>query len=121
MRVALGLFMLALAAAPSAVAPTGSMSTPRAAHSATLLPSGEVLIAGGCTVDSCELDRHGAETELFDPGTGRFRRGPNLLREAHGRRPLGGPGDGLPALRRLPYHTPVVAAGAPARRRASHR
>jgi hypothetical protein len=80
MRVALGLLMLALAAAPSAVAPTGSMSNPRAAHSATLLPSGEVLIAGGCTVDSCELDRHGAETELFDPRTGRFRRGPNLLR-----------------------------------------
>jgi Kelch motif protein/galactose oxidase-like protein len=84
MRIALGLSLLALVATPSAVAPTGSMSSPRAAHSATLLRSGEVLIAGGCAVDGCELDAHGAETELFDPQTGRFRRGPDLLRRRDG-------------------------------------
>jgi hypothetical protein len=55
-------------------------SLPRAAHTATLLPSGEVLVAGGCTADSCELDDGGATTELFDPVTERFRPGPRLVR-----------------------------------------
>lgn len=84
MRLALGFSLLALLATPAAVTPTGSMSSPRAAHSATLLRSGEVFIAGGCTIESCELDRHGAETELFDPQTGRFRPGPKLLHERVG-------------------------------------
>ena len=80
MRLALGFSALALLATPSAVVPTGSMATPRAAHSATLLRSGEVLVVGGCTVDGCELDERAAETELFDPETGHFRPGPRLLR-----------------------------------------
>ena len=63
-------------AAPSPEAP----QVPRAAHTATLLGSGEVLISGGCTVDSCELDERGASTEVYDPATGRFRPGPALLR-----------------------------------------
>ena len=53
---------------------------PRAVHTATLLPSGRVLIAGGCTVDGCELDDRVATTELFDPATGRFEAGPRLTR-----------------------------------------
>jgi N-acetylneuraminic acid mutarotase len=43
---------------------TGSMSATRHGHSATLLPSGMVLVAGGYDVDRL------ASTELYDPVTG---------------------------------------------------
>ena len=45
---------------------TGSMSTPRQNHVATLLPSGKVLVAGGTVDGTAEL----ATAELFDPATG---------------------------------------------------
>jgi hypothetical protein len=48
------------------------MTAARAAHTATLLPSGRVLIAGGCTLDSCELEEDGASAELYDPRVGSF-------------------------------------------------
>ena len=44
---------------------TGSMSTAREAHTATLLPSGKVLVAGG---DGCCGFLSSAE--LYDPATG---------------------------------------------------
>jgi hypothetical protein len=47
---------------------TGSMSAAREGHTATLLPSGLVLIAGGADTASTAL----ATAELFDPRTGRF-------------------------------------------------
>ena len=44
---------------------TGSLSTPRESHTATLLPNGQVLVAGGFNNGS-EL----ASAELFNPATG---------------------------------------------------
>ncbi|HEX2288124.1 MAG TPA: kelch repeat-containing protein [Gaiellaceae bacterium] len=100
MRVLTALLLLAVGSTPAAVVPASPMSAPRAAHSATLLRSGEVLIAGGCAVDGCERDARGAETELFDPATGRFRAGPRLQRPRVGH-----------AAFRLPDGRVVIAGG----------
>jgi Galactose oxidase, central domain len=43
-----------------------NMDLARAGHTATLLPDGNVLIAGGCIVDGCE-DRLTRTAEVFDP------------------------------------------------------
>ena len=47
-------------------APTGSLNTARNGHTATLLPGGEVLVAGGFQPLSGIL----ASAELYDPATG---------------------------------------------------
>ncbi len=49
--------------------PTGNMTTARGGHTATLLPNGKVLIAGGVG-DS--LQQPLASAELYDPSTGMF-------------------------------------------------
>ena len=49
------------------VEPVIAMHVPRAAHSATLLADGSVLLAGGCSIDGCELDARGANAERYDP------------------------------------------------------
>jgi hypothetical protein len=53
------------------------MAVPRASHTATPLPGGRVLIVGGCVVDHCDGDA-GADSEVFDPATGRFTAGPPI-------------------------------------------
>jgi hypothetical protein len=63
---------------PPAFTLTGSMATPRFLHTATLLSSGRVLVAGG-------QDNTGnatATAELYDPGTGTFSASPSNLNNA---------------------------------------
>jgi hypothetical protein len=55
----------------------GRLGSLRAAHTATTLHDGRVLIAGGCTQDSCEGIT--ATTELLDPATGASTPGPTML------------------------------------------
>lgn len=49
-------------AAPDAWGPAPSLSTPRRAHTATLLPSGKVLVVGGITVGGALRN-----TDIYDP------------------------------------------------------
>jgi len=55
---------------PGAFTPTGSILGPRGYHTATLLPSGKVLLAGGDSLDGDVSPL--ASAELYDPATGTF-------------------------------------------------
>lgn len=63
------------AAAQDAWVATGSLSTARAFHSATLLSDGRVLVAGGCRslTFPCPSADALASVELFDPSNGRWQ------------------------------------------------
>jgi hypothetical protein len=54
--------------------PVREMSARRAAHTATLLPNGKVLMAGGFTGDENSL----ASAEIFDPATNSFSSAGNM-------------------------------------------
>jgi Galactose oxidase, central domain len=51
---------------------------PRAAHTATTLPDGRILIAGGCGIDSCGTADVHPTAEFYTPGQG-FSAGPPML------------------------------------------
>ena len=79
------LFLMALAGpAPIAMAQstgtftaTGSMTTARGGHTATLLQDGRVLIAGGGAIGYAPIasvELYEASAELYDPATGTFTR-----------------------------------------------
>lgn len=56
--------------------PTGSMAQARCKHSAVLLRDGRVMVIAGSA--DCDERRRIAETEIFDPKTGKFEAGPKL-------------------------------------------
>ncbi len=68
------------------VIPTASMSRPRMAHTATALPNGRILVAGGFTAEADAAQ--GAE--LFDPLRDRFLALPRMgtVRHSHTATPL---------------------------------
>lgn len=54
-----------------------AMITPRAAHTATTMADGRVLIAGGYSVDAAGTS-YLKSTEIYDPATGTFAAGPEM-------------------------------------------
>jgi len=61
---------LSVPAAEWQVRQSADMSTPRAAHQATLLPAHQVLLTGGCRGPGCSAVERSAE--IFNTDTGRF-------------------------------------------------
>lgn len=63
--------------ATGAFSPTGALSVPRCKHAALVLRDGRVMVIAGST--DCNRQRRLAQTEIWDPSTGKFSMGPALL------------------------------------------
>jgi len=55
-----------------------SMTLPRAAHTATPVPDGRILVVGGCVHHGCDGPADSGRSEFYDSGTGGFTVGPSL-------------------------------------------
>lgn len=67
--------------ATGSFAPTGDMGFPRQKHAAVRLADGRVMIIGGS--DSGPRSDRYRSTELYDPATGRFSPGPDMLSQRY--------------------------------------
>ena len=66
---------------------TGSMTTARTSHSATLLPDGRVLIAGGSGIPQAPSEQPLLSAEIYDPSSETFSATGNLVATPYGWRP----------------------------------
>jgi N-acetylneuraminic acid mutarotase len=58
---------------------TGNLNTVRLAHTATLLPGGKVLVAGGSADNDSRTNNNLNTAELYDPATGTWSIAANLI------------------------------------------
>jgi hypothetical protein len=111
-------------AAPDPPAPEAQPLRARAAHTATLLGDGRVLLAGGCANDGCGTADATPHSEVYLPGRG-FVAGPPMRhpRDAHTATTLadgrvlivgGFTGEGMPPLAEAELFDPRAGAFGPA-------
>src|ERR1700689_4719454 len=67
---------VALAQSPGTFVATGSMTTPRTGHSATLMANGKVLIAGGNLGQATYASN---SAEIYDPSKGTFSAASDMI------------------------------------------
>jgi hypothetical protein len=65
---AASLVVLPAASGGGGLGPVADMALPRAAHAAAPLPSGDVLVTGGCTAAGCEGETASAEIYVAASG-----------------------------------------------------